>query len=840
MAQQQKPPDLDANGQPIIDNKPPDIPAETKDGLNDLIINENKPPQQGMLSKVWDKLSSPLWEGPSRAAKAIGDFVDKPQLPVDVFGDNSMLGKVEDFGNVGRATMAGFGAGALQGIGDTLSSFTSPIDLGATLLSGGSSLAAKAGLKTVSRGLSLGSRAASIPVALHGAGNIVNPESTLGERGQGALELAGGVLGMRGHVGQVADEIASPRVLEPEIIDRNSEFFNKNKSNAAIPVNRFEPDFSTMTGAGGGDLSQPVVFVKDNRTGSGQYMSPSDLNFIYDVARKEGRILPDPPPEIKSQMSPSVFGNVEKNITPISEVTRNDGSSVPMIPTEQKIGSVIQLENPTLESIKKAREQGFEVHGGLDTDGKLKMVFTGKPFDEILESETGVGRKRVGPSVDKKKNSPITEALNTPRAIMASTDFSAPGRQGLGLIHKKEFWKSFGPMFKSWLSEDSFNEIQKSISDKPLFKTRMTPELVDGKPVIDRATGKPKMKQTTSLAEEMGLKLTDLTDLSSREEAIMSTWAEKFPELLGGKESGPVRRSNRAYTAYLNKLRADTFESLVKSSKAIGSGGEMNKPLMKELAEFVNNATGRGSLEFGKVNLERQATALNTIFFSPRLIASRLQMMNPANYLMGHPSVRKEYLKSILAIGAAGNMVLALGNQLGGEVEIDPRSKDFAKLKFDNGVRLDPWGGFQQYLTQTARQIPNLKNIGNQIGLDLPNIGGVAKSSETGNVYTMGEKFGTNSRLDEAMRFGEQKMNPVLTLITRAMAGEDFDGTPFNLPEQVLQRFVPIFLADLKQLATEDPDLLPFPENYLDNFTPENLPFAVPAAFGMGMQQYKK
>ena len=39
---------------------------------------------------------------------------------------------------------------------------------------------------------------------------------------------------------------------------------------------------------------------------------------------------------------------------------------------------------------------------------------------------------------------------------MASIDFSAPLRQGLPLIHKKQFWTSLDDMFRAWKSEDAF------------------------------------------------------------------------------------------------------------------------------------------------------------------------------------------------------------------------------------------------------------------------------------------------------------------------------------------------------------------------------------------------
>src|SRR5690606_5342894 len=250
---------------------------------------------------------------------------------------------------------------------------------------------------------------------------------------------------------------------------------------------------------------------------------------------------------------------------------------------------------------------------------------------------------QLGPKTDVKKSSKLVEAFNLPRGLMASIDFSAPLRQGLPLIHKKEFWRAIPEMFKAWASEEGFRKIQTEIANRPAFRKTIS---ADG-------------KVQPSFAERAGLSLTDLTDLSKREEAIMSTWAERFPG---------VRRSNRAYTAFLNKLRADTFESLITGVKVFGVNAEKNLPLARALADFVNTASGRGSL--GK--LESSAVTLNTTLFSPRLIASRLKLLNPAYYVMANPVVRKEALKSLFAIAAVGNTIGQLAKMAGGTVENDP------------------------------------------------------------------------------------------------------------------------------------------------------------------------
>jgi hypothetical protein len=77
----------------------------------------------------------------------------------------------------------------------------------------------------------------------------------------------------------------------------------------------------------------------------------------------------------------------------------------------------------------------------------------------------------------------------------------------------------------------------------------------------------------------------------------------------------------------------------------------------RDIANFVNTFSGRGSL--GK--LEGSALALNTAFFAPRLMASKVKILaSPLTYMMATPQLRKEVLKSLLAITTFGSTVLGL------------------------------------------------------------------------------------------------------------------------------------------------------------------------------------
>ncbi len=503
--------------------------------------------------------------------------------------------------------------------------------------------------------------------------------------------------------------------------------------------------------------------------------------------------------------------------------------------------------------IKKLVNEGFKFVGENETgDLRFRKTTGGEPAP-VLEEEVGLHRptkkaieqrriSEIGQFQNMQKSSIIAEAFNLPRGLLASGDFSAPLRQGLPLIHKKEFWRALRPMWESWKTEEGFRASQQSIANRALFKKR-----------VDKFG-----EVVPSFADDAKLKLTDLTDLSSREEAIMSTWAEsggmfernKWMAAHGGAQAAEayratmgnlVRRSNRAYVAFLNNLRADVFEALIRDGKIFNPGMEANLPLARGIADFVNTATGRGSL--GK--LEPAAVALNTGLFAPRLIASRVKILNPYYYWKADPFVRKEALKSLFAIAAAGNTVLALAKMMGAEVGTDPNSSDFGKAIIGN-VRLDPWGGFQQYVVAANRLIrPSFAEVPGMAGLDTGfapldvtagflGTGGQRTTSSTSNQsYDLWNARGPYDPTHASIigRFARGKVNPVIGFGWSIFAGmKEMSGQPMNfatlnpMDNAVMQRFIPILWQDLYEISQENPELLPF--------------LGPPAALGMGVQQY--
>lgn len=425
-------------------------------------------------------------------------------------------------------------------------------------------------------------------------------------------------------------------------------------------------------------------------------------------------------------------------------------------------------DNPRLDLFEKISARNglakiFGQAGGtVPTTGEIKLlsnVFPKEVIDELLSKRSLLTRIGEG----------IVQGLNVPRSLVSSFDLSAPLRQGVFLVGRKEFYPAFGKMFKQFVSEKAYKAAQEEIFQRPTYQL---------------------MKQSK-------LALTDLGSfMSDREERFLSNWAEKIPVIGKG-----VQASSRAYTGFLNKLRADTFDNILKQAQT--SGIEVTSKLTDDLAKFINSATGRGKLG----TLERSAPVLNSVLFSPRLMASRFNMLNPVYYANLDSFVRKQALKSLLSFTAIAGTVLTLAKMGGAEVGADARSADFGKIKIGN-TRLDILGGFQQYI-RLAAQLVSGKSI----------------SSTTGKETTLGEGYRPLTRLDIVERFFQGKENPIASFITDWLQGSDLVGNKFNASQEVINRFVPLMAQDIK--------------DSLEEWGAEGLIFNVPALFGVGVQTYK-
>lgn len=384
---------------------------------------------------------------------------------------------------------------------------------------------------------------------------------------------------------------------------------------------------------------------------------------------------------------------------------------------------------------------------------------------------------------DKAKDIAL-EALNVPRSLMSSFDFSAPLRQGIipTISHPKVALKAAGQMFENAFSQKKFDRYFHDLRESEEWK----------------------------VMEKSGLYVADPHDhkLSAKEELFMNNLAEKIP--LVGKI---VKGSERAYVSYLNKMRVDLFNQGANLLAKSGKTPENSMEDYKGLASWVNNSTGRGGMS---EKMENAAPILNSIFFSPRLISSRLNILGLSDIATGGKGfysklpkeIRKMVATDLIDFVLFGTTVLALAKLNGADVEKDPRSSDFGKIKVGD-TRYDIWGGFQQYIRFISQMAT-----------------GKTKASTTGRISELSgkDRFG-KTRADVAQSFFRGKLAPIPSMLWDFAQGRTATGQKTELGQELLDHFTPLIRNDIQ-------------DAWKEQGAKSLLTIGLPATFGVGVQTY--
>lgn len=316
---------------------------------------------------------------------------------------------------------------------------------------------------------------------------------------------------------------------------------------------------------------------------------------------------------------------------------------------------------------------------------KLRQDFRSRQFFAELQQ-----RSRAKRYLDN-----TASGLNLARAVMTSFDLSALLRQGgfVALGHPVSAAESIPDMLKAFSSERAALKVENDIKDR------------DNAPLYKRA----------------GLQITDDSgSLSKMEEAYMTRFLNKLERKPGqparnfartafNVATAPVRGSARAYTTFLNKLRADSFDAMLAS---LQRGAEPTDAEIKAIANYINVATGRGKVPLMS---ESAAAGLNTIFFAPKLVASRFQLLAGQPLYGGSNRTRAmiaqdyaRYLTGVATVYALGAMLNATLDEDEDDrrpfIELDPRSSSFGRMRFGDWF-VDPLSGLAQVSTILARSI---------------------------------------------------------------------------------------------------------------------------------------
>ncbi len=380
-------------------------------------------------------------------------------------------------------------------------------------------------------------------------------------------------------------------------------------------------------------------------------------------------------------------------------------------------------------------------------------------------------RRRINNLKPKKIWDYVAEPFNTARGLITSGEFSAVLRQGGWVAVARPFLvaKNIGPMLKAFASKQTQAKIDKQIKSRPNWQLRVR-------------------------AGDFHAPIDGTYKLSEREEIMQARLLDKIPG---------VAASNRAYTTLLNLVRADYFDTLW---AGLTKSGEATFEEAKIITNFNKVSTGRGSLGA----LERAALPLNTVFFAPRYVASRFQLLVGQPFFGGNARTRKLIAKEYARYLIGMSMIYAIGSWAGGDVEFDPRSPDFGKIRFGK-TRLDPLSGISQVTVLLSRVIS-----------------GKIKSSTTGEITPLrGEKvpYGRGGTAEVVGRFLRSKLSPMFGKTLDIAAGENVIGEKVTLKGTVVELTVPMTWRDILEVMQEQG-------------LPRATAISILGIFGMGIQTY--
>ena len=385
------------------------------------------------------------------------------------------------------------------------------------------------------------------------------------------------------------------------------------------------------------------------------------------------------------------------------------------------------------------------LEGRIPTKGEISLLndVFGEKFTKALLEKRPFFEKLIDMGM---------QLYNLSRSFLAGFfDFSATYMQNLLFAHRHPIRtsKNFVKSLKMFVSETFFKESMEEIVMRPTYKA---------------------MKKAKLPLTEMGGIITE------REEMFMAPIAEKIPGI-----GRIIRATGRAYTGFLNRMRADIFDAYYKSAKLAGVDVTDEK-FLKSLGRAIGNATGRGKLPG---QLEKAMPVLSQGLFSARKLAATFDMINPEFYITLHPYVRRKVLEIWLAFLGGGLTLLTIGKLAGAEVETEPTNADFGKIKIGN-TRINVFGSFQSIAVLLARLWK-----------------GYITSSTTRKRMVLGEGYKPTTRLDIISRFFSMKQHPTLTFIISLLRGTDQIGRKFDWKKDALKMYIPMVFQDAYDLFKE-------------------------------------
>lgn len=392
------------------------------------------------------------------------------------------------------------------------------------------------------------------------------------------------------------------------------------------------------------------------------------------------------------------------------------------------------------------------------------------------------------------------QVLGLRRLVNAAIDFSIPFRQAntitMNPLKAKTTVKSFYNMFNMAFSPEKFKRFQYQLENSNKGKLFEHFGGVFSNP-LEVKMDKREEQFTNNIISTIHQKIEDSNNKGLQKVAHI---ADK------------IWFSERAAAAFLNTVRIEEFEKGLKALLEQGITPDNSPKHYKALVKWVMNTTGRGNMLKALEDSHSGRLLANRAYFGARLMAAKINMLNPVTYKNLPKEVRVQAIKDML--GYTSSLVLTglAVTAAGGSVSMNPDEPDFMQARFGDKV-YDLTGGSAAYVRTFLRV---LRGVGKQIAH--PN-------SKEANSYTkfMGSSVGKT--------LVTNKLSPntayVYHFFTNKSGQYDDKGH--------LKPFDPYEIAKVYPLYV-DGTIQAFKKGGVS----DALMIAVPDIFGVGTQQYEK
>jgi hypothetical protein len=453
---------------------------------------------------------------------------------------------------------------------------------------------------------------------------------------------------------------------------------------------------------------------------------------------------------------------------------------------------------------KKARPEIKPDAETLNLRAELQMVKN--QYNRALLDKKLAERKLPRRIFDKG-----VETLNTSRAILTSMDFSGVLRQGgaISLAHPVRAAKIIPTMMRAFGLTPTAIRAGKAAAAREIAAGRPLRAAIEsakamgayGEKASLAAMEELKSRPNWDLYGKAKLEITDenADSLSKMEEQFASRWGHMIPGVAG---------SARAYTTFLNVLRADSFDAMIKAFP----GGNPTIEEANAIANYINVATGRGALS-GKY--QTAAAGLNSVFFAPKYVLSRFQMLGLQPFMRGSRETRKaiagEYARYLIGIGTVMGLAALAQDDDDPTIETDPRSSEFMKVRFGD-TRLDAWSGLIQPTVLMSRLAT-----------------GETKAASGQTIPLRGQDipYGGATSADVMARFLRTKLAPAPGAMVNLLSGENVVGEEVTTATAARDFLVPINFGEILDVMK-------------DQGVPKGTALSLLSMFGFGLQEYSQ